>query len=85
MAIRYIAGGQFVDAPSDWDYPRLAQDNGWSLRRVQKIDGETRVLTRASKRCDHASTDGTVACRECGVTASEFISAAGEWLHERAS
>ncbi len=32
--------------------------------------------------CNHRSTDGTVDCRECGVTAGEFITAAGEWLRD---
>lgn len=30
--------------------------------------------------CEHAGTDGTVACRDCGLTAGEFISAAAEYL-----
>lgn len=33
------------------------------------------------KPCDHSSTDGTVDCK-CGVTASQFIQAAGEWLRD---
>lgn len=70
----------------DWDYPATAELFGWSLRRVQKsVDGSGRivVLSRRSvstKRCDHVSTDGTVDCRECGVTASDFIQAAGAFL-----
>jgi hypothetical protein len=32
--------------------------------------------------CDHRSTDGTVNCRDCSVTAIEFIDAAGNWLRE---
>lgn len=32
------------------------------------------------KACDHDATDGTVDCKACGVTASEFISAAYDWL-----
>ena len=31
--------------------------------------------------CDH-DTDGTVDCKQCGVTASEFISDAADWLRE---
>jgi len=30
--------------------------------------------------CDHDGTDGTVDCKECGVTASEFISADYDFL-----
>ena len=32
--------------------------------------------------CDHDETDGTVDCPKCGCTASQFITAAGEWLEE---
>ena len=32
--------------------------------------------------CEHDGTDGTVDCPECGVSASQFIAAAGEWLRE---
>ena len=31
--------------------------------------------------CEHKYTDGTVNCK-CGVTASQFIQAAGEWLRD---
>ena len=32
--------------------------------------------------CEHDGTDGTVACDKCGMTASQFICAAGEWLND---
>lgn len=32
--------------------------------------------------CSHDATDGTVDCEECGVTNSEFMSAAYDWLRE---
>jgi len=32
--------------------------------------------------CEHDTTDGTVTCKECGATASEFIAAAYDWLYE---
>ncbi len=32
--------------------------------------------------CDHDHTDGTVDCKACGVTAGEFIAAAGEFLSD---
>lgn len=32
--------------------------------------------------CDHSSTDGTVDCKECGITANQFIVAALNFLHE---
>jgi hypothetical protein len=90
-SLRHIGGGQFVfrgrNIGPDYSYPGVASELGWSTRRVQKRDGETVVLQRTvdtKQNCRHSSTDGTVDCRECGVTAQEFISAAGDFLHERA-
>lgn len=73
---------------TDWDYPSTAELFGWSLRRVQKRGRRTvtlQAVRKGKRNCDHASTDGTVACQKCGITASEFISAAGAYLAERAS
>lgn len=50
----------------DYDYPGLAESLGWDRK--------------LGKDCDHRSTDGTFNCRECGVTVSQFISAAIAWL-----
>jgi hypothetical protein len=58
---------------TDWDFPSLASALGWNIRKVQRKHGY---------RCDHISTDGTVDCKECSMTASEFISAAAQWLHD---
>jgi hypothetical protein len=57
---------------TDWDFPGVAQSAGWSLDMVQgqAID------------CDHDSTDGTVDCDGCGLSANEFISAARDWLYD---
>ena|ERR1035437_1021040 len=30
--------------------------------------------------CEHRNTDGTVDCKLCGVTATDFINSAGEYL-----
>lgn len=59
---------------TDWEFPSLAQDMGWSLRRVQKL----------KTHCDHRSTDGTITCQECGLTASDFINAASDFLSRKA-
>lgn len=56
---------------SDWDFPSLARDLGWNMR------------IRGTKQCEHRSTDGTVTCRECGTTATQFIEAAQAWLDKR--
>jgi len=36
----------------------------------------------ATGPCDHDRTDGTVPCPECGLTASDFVAAAYDWLRE---
>lgn len=67
---------------TDWDFPATAEGLGWSLRRVQHSNGRTRFLKRRppeGKGCAHRHTDGTITC-ECGVTASEFIRSASEYL-----
>jgi len=66
---------------SDWDYPSTAEDFGWSLTRVQKRHGRAVILSRHTRKgCQHRMTDGTVDCAECGITAHEFIGAAGSFL-----
>ena len=86
--IEYIGGGQFLyrgqNIGPDYNFPGVAQDLGWSLRRVQLRKGEVVVLKRRAKGCEHRSTDGTVRCAECGVGAKAFIDAAREYLMERA-
>lgn len=68
---------------TDWDWPSLAQAFGWSLARVQRRQGRTVELLRRSRTgCQHESTDGTVDCRDCGVTATEFITAASNYLDD---
>jgi hypothetical protein len=68
----------------DWDYPGAAAELGWSLQRVQGNASKVRHLKRRSARgCDHSGTDGTIACPDCGVTASAFITAAAEFLSSR--
>lgn len=67
---------------TDYDFPSIARDLGWNLTRVQRDkQGKVRHLLRASRRgCQHIGTDGTVDCRDCGVTASAFIEAAADFL-----
>jgi hypothetical protein len=83
----YPPGGQLVQ--SDWDFPGLAQALGWSLLQVQRDrEGDVVRLKKVHRghskvRCEHSRTDGTVTCPDCGLTASDFISAAAEWLDAR--
>lgn len=58
---------------TDWDYPGVASSFGWSI---------SSVFDKHVIPCDHSHTDGTVACPDCGLTPSDFISAAREWLDE---
>lgn len=79
---RYGPDGFLVQ--TDWDYPAVACELGWNMRRVQRDNrtGNSRILSRAPNRghgCDHNSTDGTITC-ECGLTATQFIGAAREYL-----
>lgn len=60
-----LTGEESVLFQLDWDRPALASSLGWNMR---------------SRKCDHRSTDGTVTCKECGKTVSEFIAEATEWL-----
>jgi len=64
--------GRTVLVQTDWDWPGVASTFGWSIRNLVP-DGQA---------CDHNGTDGTVDCPECGITAADFISAAGEWLRD---
>lgn len=86
--IEYIGAGQFVykrqNIGPDYNFPGVAQDLGWSLRRVQLRRGKVVVLKRRGKGCEHRSTDGSVKCAECGLDAMAFINAAREYLEERA-
>lgn len=59
---------------SDWDFPGVAQSFGWSLREVQQPGRDC--------PCDHDGTDGTVPCKACGLTQTDFISAAYDWLRD---
>lgn len=59
---------------TDWDFPGTAQTFGWSLRQVQA------PRRKRKNKCRHNGTDGTVDCKECGLTATDFISAAYDWL-----
>jgi hypothetical protein len=75
----FIVGRDLVQC--DYDFPAAAMRCGWSLTRVQKRNGKlVHLARRTSVGCQHRSTDGTVDCRECGVSASAFIEAAGDYL-----
>ena len=53
---------------SDWDYPATARTFGWRPKK--------------RKGCAHPGTDGTVDCKTCGKTATEFIAEAQAYLDD---
>ena len=59
--------GATVFVQTDYDFPGVARTFGWSGPRTRK-------------GCRHDGTDGTVDCRGCGLTASEMIGMAAEYL-----
>ena len=65
--------GRSILIQTDFDYPAAATAFGWSVRQVQRCPEDG--------LCDHEHTDGTIDC-PCGVTALDFISAAGDWLRD---
>jgi hypothetical protein len=70
----------------DWSFPSLAEIFGWSLRRVQLRNGKVAHLSRvvaSPMNCAHRSTDGTINCTECNVTAHDFIQCAAEFLDSK--
>ena len=69
---RFKWAQQSVLVQTDWDYPGVAGSFGWNMAEVQQ---EERTAP-----CDHSGTDGTVTCPECSLTATDFISAAYDWL-----
>jgi hypothetical protein len=73
-----VRGGEYGEGEgtlvqTDWDWPIVARNLGWSMSDVQKND----------VHCEHYRTDGTIDCPDCGVKAIEFICAAGKYLQER--
>ena len=64
--------GQSLTVQTDWDFPGIARIFGWNIRDVQ-FDGMD---------CAHESTDGTVTCRQCGQTPTNFIHVASNYLDD---
>lgn len=60
-----------------WDNEQLNDDSANWKRLIWIAAGNLQEDT-----CKHDKTDGTVDCPDCGLTASQFISAAREWLDD---
>jgi hypothetical protein len=77
----FIVNGRMVY--TDYDCVAAAESIGWSIRRVQRTREGVRNLARIGKACRHDGTDGTVGCKDCGVTVSDFIAGATDYLDAR--
>lgn len=66
----------------DYDFPGIASTFGFSLARVQAPGREFSSEDPDRPPCRHEHTDGTVDCRDCGVSAGDFITAARQFLDD---
>jgi len=57
---------------TDWDYPGVARSFGWNA-----VAGNFKT---GDEDCNHETTDGTVTCKGCGKTSTDFISEAADYL-----
>jgi len=67
-----------VFVQTDYEFPAVAGTFGFDLSAVTDPDADDEEP--AAKKCDHRSTDGSVACKECGLSAGVFIQAAMDFL-----
>ena len=74
--------GRTLLIQTDWDYPGVASTFGWDMMDVQHWPEESELAKATFQPCQHESTVRTGACKECGMQAGDFISAAGAWLRE---
>lgn len=74
------ADGQSRLIQTDWDFPGVASSFGFSLVHTQAPGREFGSEDTDRPPCRHERTDGTIACRECGVQPGQFISDAADWL-----
>ncbi len=82
--------GRTVLVQTDWDCPSVASTFGWSTEHIQRCAECGHVhpscgyvceeCGHPGRYCTHNHTDGTVDCPDCGLTATDFISAAREYL-----
>lgn len=56
---------------TDYEFPFVAGLFGWRVGFV------------GNGRCPHKSTDGTIPCADCGLSASMFIQSARNWIDEK--
>lgn len=79
--VKIIASdGRDLLIQTDWDFPAIASCFGWSPQRLQVATEQGEEFS--SVDCTHPNTDGTVDCKHCGATASQFISDARQYLDD---
>lgn len=65
------------------DYPGVASTFGWSpSRAVFDAEVSDQLGDPLVASCEHDGTDGTIDCPACGMTRTEFIQSAQEWLDD---
>jgi len=75
--------GRSVLVQVDLEFLGVAGAFGWDVRSVQRRDDDDDdAIVLHDCACDHCSTDGSVDCADCGVTAAEFIASAQAWLDD---
>jgi hypothetical protein len=73
--------GRGILIQTDRDFPGIASNFGWNLVKVQ-APGHGYGSDYYRPTCEHRASDGTVNCPECGVTASDFICSARQWIDD---
>lgn len=64
---------------TDYDYPGVATAFGWNLGAIPIESRPDAVVFCPS---DHAGTDGTIDCPDCGSSAAYLIAAADAYLRD---
>jgi len=76
--------------PKHRQHLRLVIEERATLQVVQRVQTvsvdeekwECEHCGKKNRACDHDATDGTVDCKDCGMTATDFITTAGDWLRD---
>jgi len=87
--------GRDLMIQTDYDYPGIASNLGWSPQRLHVLGCECGGLSDVGSPhavmklgqssiccCSHKHTDGTIDCKECGTKGIAFINSAREYLDD---
>ena len=81
--LRRETGKESVLIQTDWDFPSLARNLGWSMGPRKLSADHPARHEQGYTHCYHRGTDGTVKCPDCGKSASAFIEEAQEYLDRK--